>query len=46
LPEGGAEDEAAQKPEEEVNDEGGVEGLVQLFGVGGGEGFGGFLREM
>ena len=39
----GAEDEGAEEPEEGVDGEGEVEGCIQAAGVGGGEGFGGFL---
>jgi hypothetical protein len=41
--EGGVEEEGADQPEQEVDEEGEVEGLVEAGGVGGSEGFGGFL---
>lgn len=43
--EAGAEDEGAQQPEEAVDEEGCIEGLVEAARVGCGEGFGGFLGE-
>lgn len=38
------EEDGAEEPEEAVDEEGEVEGLVEAGGVGGREGFGGFLR--
>jgi hypothetical protein len=44
APSEGAEvEESADEPEEAMNEEGQVEGLVEAGGVGGGEVFGGFL---
>jgi hypothetical protein len=42
--EGGVVEDEAEEPEEEVDEEGEVEGLVEASGVGGREGFGGFLE--
>jgi hypothetical protein len=41
--EGGAVDEGAQQPVEEVDEEGQVEGEIEALGIGGGQRLGGFL---